>query len=92
MALRRVADDIVENLKNAPGENYEGAQITINDYLSKMFLDSTKGSVDTEALSTKMFDDFYRTVAERPDSVSDLKVEKCFAFSEMQKDLIMEEY
>lgn len=25
LSLRRVADEIVENLKNAPGENYEGA-------------------------------------------------------------------
>ena len=92
MALRRVADDIVENLKNAPGENYEDAQITINDYLSKMFLDSGKGSVDTTARAIEMFDDYYRTVTEDPDSVSDLKVEKCFAFAETQKDLIMEEY
>lgn len=82
LQLRRVADDIVENLKSAPGENYEGAQLTINDYLSKMFLDSGKGAVDTTRLAVEMFDEHYRTVTEDPDSVSDLKVEKCFAFAE----------
>lgn len=57
-----------------------------------MFLDSGKGTVDTTRLAVEMFDDHFRTVSESPDSVSDLKVEKCFAFTETQKDLIMEEY
>lgn len=47
-----------------------------------MFLDSTKGSVDTIRMAYEMFDEHYRTVSEDPDSVSDLKVEKSFAFAE----------
>jgi len=38
-----------------------------------------------------LVDDYYRVVTEDPDSVSDLKVEKCFAFVATQSNLIMEE-
>jgi len=51
----------------------------MNDYLGKMFLETGKNA-DTTLLAMDLFDDYYRAVTEDPDSVSDLKVEKCFAF------------
>jgi hypothetical protein len=55
-----------------------------------MFLDTGK-SADTTHMSMDLVEDFYRTVTEDTDVVSDLKVEKCFAFVNTQSNLIMEE-
>jgi len=55
-----------------------------------MFLDTGK-SADTTLMSMDLVNDYYRAVSEDSDAVSDLKVEKCFAFVNTQSNLIMEE-
>ena len=54
----------------------------MNDFLSKMFLDSGKGSFNTDSLSDKILEDFEKTVTVHPDTVTEALVAKCDSFLE----------
>lgn len=47
-----------------------------------MFLDSTKGQFNTDILSSKLMEDFEKTVTVHPEAVADALVEKCNGFLE----------
>lgn len=91
LAIKLVSEQIVKKLSVAKGADYADEQITVNDYLSKMFLDSGKGSFNTDTISERLIEDFEMTVTVRPDTVADALVDKCGDFLEKQTSLIQEE-
>lgn len=58
LAIQMVSQKIVDNLSVAQGSTYSNSNLTVNDYLSKMFLDSTKGDFNTDTLSAQLMEDF----------------------------------
>ena len=77
LAVKLVSEKIVQRLSAAKSDKYQDSQITVNDYLSKMFLDSGKGNFDTDRLSMELLEDFEKTVTIMPDTVSEALVDKC---------------
>ena len=63
----------------------------MNDFLSKMFLDSGKGNFDTTRFSVELMEDFEKTITVTPESVAEALVDKCHEFLEKQVALIQEE-
>ena len=88
LAIKLVSEKIVKKLSVAKGEDYADDQITVNDYLSKMFLDSGKGNFNTDSISERLMEDFEKTVTIRPETVADALVDKCGDFLEKQTSLI----
>ena len=91
LAVRLVSDKIVKALQTANGSDYADAELTVNDFLSKMFLDSGKGIFDTTRLTVELMEDFEKTITVTPDSVADALIDKCHEFLEKQTALIQEE-
>ena len=52
----------------------------MNDFLSKMFLDSGKGLFDTNRLSVALMEDFEKTITITPEVVAEALVDKCHEF------------
>ena len=91
LAIKMVSEKIVQTLSVAPGANYADESISVNDYMSKMFLDSGKGNFNTDVLSSQIMEDFERTVTIKPDAVADALIDKCNDFLEKQTVLIQDE-
>ena len=91
LAVRLVSDKIVKALQTANGKDYEDAEITVNDFLSKMFLESGKGNFDTTRLSVELMEDFEKTITVTPDVVAEALIDKCHEFLDKQVSLIQEE-
>ena len=91
LAVRLVSDKIVKALQTANGKDYEDAEITVNDFLSKMFLESGKGNFDTTRLSVELMEDFEKTITVTPDVVAEALIDKCHEFLDKQVALIQEE-
>ena len=88
LAVKLVSDKIVQRLSSANGDSYQNSQITVNDYLSKMFLDSGKGIFDTDRLTNELLEDFEKTITVMPDTVSEALVLKCSDMIDKQTALI----
>jgi len=80
LAIKLVSEKIVTRLSAAPGTKYDDESITVNDYLSKMFLESGKGSFNTDVLANSLLDDFEKTITVKPEAVAEALVDKCDTF------------
>ena len=80
LAVKLVSENIVEKLSKPNDANQAKDELTSNDILSKMYLDSGKGIFDTNRLAAELLVDFEKTVTVVPDSVADSIVAKCNHF------------
>lgn len=58
LAVKLVSENIVGRLSKPNGANYANSELTNSDYLSKMFLESGKGTFDTDRLMNELLEDF----------------------------------